>query len=75
MDVTRSPFSSGVAEATPSTPSAASAAASTSSSLTSPHSDMTSIVIGASTPGGNAASSCLKPSTLSTDFLKKVVVE
>ncbi len=37
--------------------------------------DSTSIVIGARTPGGNAFSSSLKPSTASTGFLKNVVVE
>ena len=32
-------------------------------------------VVGASTPAGNASSISSKPSTDSTDFLKKVVVE
>ena len=63
------------AEATPSTPFAARIAASTSAFETGPLSDSTSIVIGARTPGGKASSSSVKPSTLSTDFLKKVVVE
>ena len=65
----------GVAEATPSTPAAACAAAATCSLLTGPLSDSTSIVIGESTPGGNASSSSWNPSTASTGFLKKVVVE
>ncbi len=65
----------GVADDTPSTPCAAWAAAAICCLVTAPSSDSTSIVIGESTPGGNASSSSLKPSTLSTDFLKKVVVE
>ena len=65
----------GVAEATPSTPSSACTAFATSALVTAPSSLSTSTVVGASKPAGNASSISSKPSTDSTDFLKKVVVE
>ncbi len=46
-----------------------------SSSLTSPLSLWISTVVGASVPAANSCSISLKPSTESTDSLKKVVVE
>ena len=65
----------GVALATPSTPSTASTASPIWASVTWPSSLCTSSVVGASSPAGNDCSRSLKPSTLSTDFLKNVVVE
>ena len=68
-------FGVGVAEATRSMPVTASAAAWASASVASPSSRITRIVVGASVPAGNASSISSKPSTDSTDFLKKFVVE
>ena len=64
-----------VAAATPSAPSRPSIAASMSDCWTAPDSLVTSTVVGARRPAGKLSSISLKPSTESTDFLKKLVLE
>ncbi len=65
----------GVAFATPSPPSSLSTVALTLASVTGPFSFVTRTVPGASVPFGKALPRTSKPSTLSTDSLKKLVVE